>query len=438
MGIVCLKKKKTTTPRDGAVGSWLVSSDEPGVPIPGAMRRSSSSSSSTRRTGRAAGRRDTGSALLAPPGAVGAEAEAEALPGVVGVVGTCPGMCPSNEFALRQRLRRLHRLELGPSPERLPDPERAVKEYSRPAAGKPPPRPDELRPPAVLLATAAHLLQLAGQDGEEDDDDDEEDDGGQEGVPTVSAADRGAFVADRLRALRLDLTLQRLSGPPAAAVLEHAVAALLHAGHRLSAEPPSRFDAQLHRAQLQETLGALRRAYRHGEGARLPRQPGFQALFLLYNLGSAEALWQILQLPKEIRNAPELRTAMAIHSAFLERNFARFFRLAGALPYLPSCALHPHLGSARRLALMIFSHGFSARNCRYPLPHLAQLLATDDLEEMAELCRAHGLAVTEGCVHFQKGAFKDAGPQAPRPSRLLVGRKRGKASLLELLEKMCH
>ncbi|KAM6435345.1 SAC3 domain-containing protein 1 [Liasis olivaceus] len=329
---------------------------------------------------------------------------------------TCPGMCPAAEYARRKRQGRLHRLELGPPPGRRPDPARAVKEYSRPAAGQAPPPPADLRPPAVLLATVRHLLGQAGEEAGE-----------------VAPAERCAFVADRLRAVRLDLALQRPPAAPCAALLERALVFLLHAGARLCAEPPARFDAHLHGAQLRETFAALRRAYRRHAA---PAQPRFQALFLLAHLGSPEVLWQILQLDDEVRASPDLRAALAINRAFLEGNFARFFRLARELPYLPSCALHPHLARARRLALLTFSHGFSARNCRYPLARLTHLLATDSPEEAAELCRAHGLTVTEDSVVFQKSAFKSAAPLENKVSRLLVDGK-WKGTLLELSESVC-
>ncbi|XP_028566803.2 SAC3 domain-containing protein 1 [Podarcis muralis] len=336
--------------------------------------------------------------------------------------GTCPGMCPAEEFARRRREGRLHRLELGA--EREADPALAVKEYSRPAAGKAPPRPEELRPPDVLLATVRHLL--------------EREDRGSDAGDSAEAAERGAFVTDRLRAVRLDAALQRLPGAPCAALHERALIWLLRAGTRLCAQPPARFDAHLHRAHLQETFAALRRAYReHEDGARPAAQPRFQALFLLYNLGSPVALWETLQLPDAIRTSPDVSTALTINWAFLERNFARFFRLARELPYLPSCALHPHLAGAHRLALMTFSHGFSARNSRYPLARLARLLAMDSVEEAADLCQAHGLTVLEGDVVFQKGSFKDGVPLVHKTSRLLVDGKWGESTLLELSERVC-
>ncbi|XP_060108764.1 SAC3 domain-containing protein 1 [Heteronotia binoei] len=327
--------------------------------------------------------------------------------------GTCQEMCPAGELVRRRRQKRLHILELGP-------PEQAVKEYSRPAAGKECPRPEELRPPPVLLATVRHLLGEAARRR-----------------PDVSAAEQCAFITDRLRAVRLDLTVQRVSGLACAAVLERSLVYLLRAGHQLCGEPAARFDAHLHRAQVQECFAALRRAYRHEEDDRAAAQPLFQALFLLYNLGAPDALWQILQLPNHIRASPELSTARAINLAYLEHNFARFFRLARKLPYLQSCALHPHLARARRLALLTFSHGFSSRNCRYPLDRLAHLLAVDSLEEAEALCQAQGLTMLEGSVIFQKGSFKDSGPLNHSPSCLLVDRKWGQTTLQEFTEGVC-
>lgn len=164
------------------------------------------------------------------------------------------------------------------------------------------------------------------------------------------------------------------------------------------------------------------------------RHLGF--VFLL-PVGSHEALWQVLQLPDRIRASPELSTALAINGAYLECNFARLFRLARELPYLPSCALHPHVAKARCLALLIFSHGFSAKNCSYPLARLSQLLAMDSLQEATDFCKAQGLTVAAGGIVFQKSSYKALGHLEHSPSHLLVQRKWGTSTVLELAEGVC-
>lgn len=173
-------------------------------------------------------------------------------------VGTCQAMCPPAERARRERQGRLHRLE---------EEDGAVKEYSRPAAGKPRPLPEELRPPAVLLATVRHLLGCVES----------------QAATAVAPAEGYDFITDRLRAVRLDAALQGLRGAPYATLLERVAAYLLHAGYCLGAQPPALWDPHLHRAQLQETFAGLRRCYREPGPHRA--QPLFQACFLLCNLG---------------------------------------------------------------------------------------------------------------------------------------------------------
>lgn len=76
--------------------------------------------------------------------------------------GTCQTMCPAQELRDREAQNRLHPFEILPGTERnrkpRGDPLRAVKEYSRPAAGKDVTKPSDLRPPDVLLKTVCYLI----------------------------------------------------------------------------------------------------------------------------------------------------------------------------------------------------------------------------------------------------------------------------------------
>lgn len=199
------------------------------------------------------------------------------MPGCELPVGRCPDMCPAAERARREKERRLHRFEVAPGCRGdVPraDPQRAVKEYSRPAAGKARPPPSQLRPPSVLLATVRYL---ASEVAERED---------------ASRAEVASFVADRLRAVRLDLALQRAGDSETAVVLEAALAVLLAVVARLgpdAAHEPA--DPVLLQAQVQEGFGSLRRCYARGAGPH-PRQAAFQGLFLLYNLGKSESQQQ--------------------------------------------------------------------------------------------------------------------------------------------------
>lgn len=325
-------------------------------------------------------------------------------------LGTCPDMCPAAERAQRERERRLHRLEVargcGGDPPRA-DPRRTVKEYSRPAAGKPPPPPSQLRPPSVLLATVRYL---AGEVAESED---------------ASRAEVASFVADRLRAVRLDLAQQGAGDAEQALVLETALATLLAVVARLGPDSPrGPADPVLLQLQVQEGFGSLRRCYAR---AAVPhaRQATFQGLFLLYNLGSVEALREVLQLPAALRACPALRTALEVDAAFREGNTARLFRLLRTLPYLQSCAVQGHVGQARREALSRLARALSTpKGQALPLEFMMHLLALDGPEEARDLCEAHGLPVDgQDRVVFLRAGYAEKGPPPAGACHLLVASK---------------
>ncbi|XP_069326309.1 SAC3 domain-containing protein 1 [Eulemur rufifrons] len=325
-------------------------------------------------------------------------------------MGTCPDMCPAAERARRERERRLHRFEVAPEccgdwPRA--DPLRTVKEYCRPAAGKPRPPPSELRPPSVLLATVRYLASEVAENAD------------------ASRAEVASFVADRLRAVRLDLALQGAGDAEAAVVLEAALATLLAVVARLgpdAARGPS--DLVLLQTQVHEGFGSLRRCYARG-AAPHPRQATFQGLFLLYNLGSSEALHEVLQLPATLRACPPLRTALAVVAAFREGNTARLFRLLRTLPYLPSCAVQCHVGHARRKALARLDRALStSKGQTLPLSFMVYLLALDGPSEARDLCQAHGLPLDgEERVVFLRGRYAEEGPPPASSCNVLVGSK---------------
>lgn len=126
-----------------------------------------------------------------------------------------------------------------------------------------------------------------------------------------------------------------------------------------------------------------------------------------YSSGLSRAAQRILELPKLLRSSPSITLALSINKAFLERNPVCVLRLARRLGFLQSCALHRHIVRCRSDLLLIYSHGYSSRNCRFPLDRLAQLLALN-ASHASELCRAYGLEVTQDSqVVFCKTAFTE-------------------------------
>lgn len=210
--------------------------------------------------------------------------------------GTCMTMCPDYELRQREAQNRLHRFEMlaGTERDRLPraDVSRAVKEYSRPAAGKDSTRASDLRPPSVLLKTVCYLVDdIAASSTFQP---------WTEvwkwhfvificnmmAISSLSCLCSDpqvySFVFDRLRSVRQDMIIQRVSGPDCVAVLEKSVRFLLYASYRLCGQPLQYYDPRINDTHLQESLSWLLESYRDGKH---PHQEEFQALSLLYNLG---------------------------------------------------------------------------------------------------------------------------------------------------------
>ncbi|XP_071343799.1 SAC3 domain-containing protein 1 isoform X2 [Trachinotus anak] len=302
-------------------------------------------------------------------------------------------MCPAHELRVRESQNRLHRFEMlvGTERDRRPrgDPLRSVKEYSRPAAGKDSTNPSDLRPPAVLLKTVCYLIDDIAAS------------------PSLHPwTEVYSFVFDRLRGVKQDMIIQRVSGLDCVAILERTVRFLIYASYRLCGEPLRLYDPRINDTHLQENLSWLLDCYATGTEPH-PNQEEFQALGLLYNLGSARATQHIMELPERLRSAPAVSLALSINRAFLERNPVRLLRLAQRLNFLQCCAIHRHLVTCRRDLVLIFSHGYNSRNCRFPLDRLAQLMSLDT-SLTAQLCQAYGLEVNQGDqVVFSKAAFTE-------------------------------
>ncbi|XP_078252027.1 SAC3 domain-containing protein 1-like [Rhinoraja longicauda] len=221
------------------------------------------------------------------------------------------------------------------------------------------------------------------------------------------------FVMDRLRSVRQDMVSQRLGGRPAAAILEHSLRFLLCGQLWLGRPPPSprprHSEPGSVEAQVRECFDRLLAVYSQGR-AEYENQAEFQALALLYDLGSDQALHHALQLPSHIKDSPEMRTALAINRALAEGNYVRCLRAVRGLPFVESCAVYRHIATLRHRLLRAFSHGYSCRNSCYPLQALAEFLAVDTRDIAANLCRRHGQQVSGNSVCFQKSSYTEPGP----------------------------
>ncbi|KAM4617235.1 SAC3 domain-containing protein 1 [Discoglossus pictus] len=344
-------------------------------------------------------------------------------------IGICMDMCPEKERREREQQGRLHQFETlngfragrGGRARGLPmaDPKRAVKEYSRPAAGKELSSPRDLRPPAVLEKTVRYLVTDVWDSAKD--------------RGPIQLAEAYNFVFDRLRAVRQDLTVQRARDKAGALVLEGSLGFLLCAPYLVRELPVGSYNDVLHANQVRETFSELLECYR--EGGRHTREDEFQALLLLYDLGNLDAINRALTLPRGVGDSPHVRLALAINFAHLESNWVRLFRHLRQLNCLQACAFYRHISITRDRALRALTHAYNNRNCRFPLDLLTNLMVADSPGVIAEMCRRRGLALVPGGTHvvFLKATFKLTEHESPGRELLLVEEKRGEWTWAEVM-----
>ena len=319
------------------------------------------------------------------------------------VEGTCLQMCPPQEIALREKQQRLHYFETvtftaaaedGRAVDRLgvkpkADPHFVVKEFSRSAAGKVI-KPSELRPAHILARTMNYLIQeICSKDD----------------LPWHEIY---AFVFDRSRAVRQDLVIQRISGRPFVEIYEKICRFHILASYKLRDSCLDVFDPKINDDHTLECLKRLLCAYDAEYPAFNEARAEFEAYYLLYNLGSFEALTRGTAVPLEIQSHSVFRLATQISKSTTFGNFVRFFRMVKKLPYLSFCAVHKHINRVRADSLAAINTAYYSRNAHLPISFLLEILIFNDEREASDFCSHFGLEVLGSAVKLDKNGFKRA------------------------------
>ncbi|KAK8775012.1 hypothetical protein V5799_010459 [Amblyomma americanum] len=299
-------------------------------------------------------------------------------------------MCPPRERQWREKERLLHPFEVlqGTENDVRPkaDRNKAIKQFSRSAAGHRQASPDELRPSHVLLKTTAYLMRTIAPSCNGD-----------------SWTDTYHFVWDRLWSVRQDMTIQDLNGSDCIEILECAVRFYVYAAFRCFEEDISAFDPHINGQHLQECLKRLLVQYQYCALEQCANRPEMEAIYILHNVGSYEALSHAMTLPKEVRRHNLVKISLDTSLAHRRGNFIRVLRSYRSLPFLLACTLHPHLELIRRTAFQVMAVAFSSQNCKFPLSVLAHWLCCTNTDA-EELCLLYQLQVQNSEVKFLKGS----------------------------------
>ncbi|XP_063821461.1 SAC3 domain-containing protein 1 [Ostrinia nubilalis] len=336
------------------------------------------------------------------------------------IKGTCYSMCPQAEVTLREREKLVHVLEV------VGDSRKLVKCYSRSAADSNMAVPHLLRPYSVLKDTVQYLLRDVIK---------------RKGISSLVMYD---FLNDRLRAVRQDITIQRLPAAECACLLEPMVRFYVYFGYKFINLKPGDFDQVLNKKYLleslkwflyccdvidqtskveEDSLNSFMSKLDINKQSPVYDRVLMESLYILCNLDDIHPLLRYIGLPKELKRNPTLELAYKTAIANWNGNYMFVCSMIEKLCPLSFCALSSYLPSIQRLGVRVMSHAYSSKQLTVPASIVRRWLYFTSDHEALSVCRHYGLKTEETRVRFNKADFKTDAPLHQLEKHLLHNEK---------------
>lgn len=323
-------------------------------------------------------------------GLVDAENISKDLNDAISFQGSCVEMCPIFERVRRALENNVKALEKDPVTNKISR-ERAVKAFSRPAAGQPPPLPSEVRPPQVLSKTLDYMIDYI--------------------LPQLPEAH--SFIWDRTRSIRQDFTYQNFFGPEAIDCNEKIVRIHLVSLHIMAASDIE-YSQQQELEQFNKALQTLLEIYQdvRNHGGEAPNEAEFRAYYLLSHIRDPEQEREIQTLPPHILENNFVQLALMFRNTVLQSDivergytntagslsmFLEFFRMVYSpqVPFLMSCLLETHFNEIRFYALKSMSRSYHTKSKPYSAEKLLHFLGFDTVDKLVKFVQYYDIDVVE-------------------------------------------
>lgn len=341
-------------------------------------------------------------------------------------IGTCSDMCPTFERVRRTYEKNVKHLEKDPNTG-LVTKQFAVKAFSRPAAGQPPPLPSDVRPPKVLVQTLDYLIKYV--------------------VPQLPTSH--SFLWDRTRSIRQDFTYQNYTGDEA--IHCHELIARIHIlCLHVMAGSDQDYSAQQEMEQLRKTLQSLSEFYNDNRKRGLqtsPREPEMRAYQLICHLRDPELEYQVQRLPKSIFDDCHVQETLKLRCYLQQNNvsdrgvintenaanlFSIFFKTLnmGKVSVLMLCLLENIFSGYRANCLKAMARSYHSRGKPYSVSRLTEMLGFDNTQQTLEFTTFYGLSSSiddtgDQCVDltsWSDSKFSSLTPMSQPFSRLVESR----------------
>ncbi|KAI9818466.1 MAG: hypothetical protein M1827_000525 [Pycnora praestabilis] len=327
------------------------------------------------------------------------------------LVGTCQDMCP--EFERVDRIVQnmvdgsCEKINSGSIP--VPWEDSMVKKYRRPAAGLEEQLPSDIRPPIVLQKTTNYLFQSVV--------------GGSQPLASVHS-----FIRDRLRCIRNDFSIQRLTKAHdlriAIECYERIARFHILALHQLSRPGNPDFSHKQEREQLDATLLSLMYYYDDSRDTlQSPNEAEFRAYCIIFQIQDRTpdveeraSTWR-----KEVFWNPRVQRALRLYAAasdtlddqgplrpttchlIAQGNFGGFWDMirSNEISYLMACVAEMFFGLVRKQALIsIWASSYKPVNKPtktddWILSDLLETFGFDDEDQVQTFCEEYGFSFGE-------------------------------------------
>lgn len=309
-------------------------------------------------------------------GLVDAENTAKDLNDAIMFHGSCMDMCPTFERVRRALENNVKNLEKDPVSGKITR-ERAVKAFSRPAAGQPPPIPSDVRPPNVLVQTLDYIVDNI--------------------LPQLPEAH--SFIWDRTRSIRQDFTYQNYFGKEAIDCNERIVRIHLLSLH-IMANSEVEHSQQQELEQFNKALQTLVEIYDdvRNHGGLCPNEAEFRAYHLISHFRDPELERDLQLLPQDVFNDPLVQLAIRFRTLMAQNNvvergynnvvgslnlFVQVFRLtySDETPFLLASLLQIHFNEIRFYALKAISRSYHTKGRPIPATSLQSMLGFDTVDQ---------------------------------------------------------
>ena len=276
--------------------------------------------------------------------------------------GTCMFMCSLKEFNNRLNQDIYHKLETrnGDFVHEL-----AIKEYKRSSADQNESEVSDLRPSIILLKTVQYLcMDLVDN-------------------TSIMFEELYDFIWNRTRAIRKDITQQKLSDNNTIAVLETIVRFHIFSAYRMANSGSESFEQKYNNENLEKTLTSLRHLYADKEklSENCPNEAEFRMYHILLNLNNGHVMYWFNMLSDRVRWSPQVSYALDCYKAYNSNNYIQFFRLVKRGSLLSSCILYRYINNVREKAIVSIINSHAKNSCDYPLSKFENMLCFESIND---------------------------------------------------------